>query len=139
MEKLNLNIPEAEVFYDKDRNYIKISFTDKANKVTPEEGFTITKKIFEHILELKPKFILIDHERLTFPYTSEFREKTTQEIVPMVIQTGTVEKIAYIMSKDIITKIGLQLMQEDLIKKDSGIERAFFQSVEEGEKWLFSK
>ncbi len=138
MEKLNLNIPEAEVFYDKDRDYVKILWTEAANRVTPEEGYQITKKVIEHILTLKPKYLLIDHQSLTFPYTSEFREKIAKEISPKVAAVGTIKKIAYIMSRDIITAIGLQLMQEDLTQSASFLKRAFFQSVEEGEKWLFT-
>ncbi len=138
MEKLNLNIPEAEVFYDKNRKYVKILWTEAANKVTPEEGLEITKKVIDYILELDPVYLLIDHQNLTFPYTKEFREGVAKDISPKVAARGTIKKIAYIMSRDIITTIGLQLMQEDLTQSASFLKRAFFQSVEEGEKWLFT-
>ena len=137
MEKLNLS-QYADIYYDKERDYIIIHWLNMANDLLPDEGFEQLKKIYEHILPLKPKYVLINVQDLLFPFTPSFMNRVSNELYPVILKAGTIKKTAYVISHEFAMKIGIELLNRKLYAFGDQIQRMVFESKQQAEDWLFS-
>ncbi len=136
MEHLDLS-RYADVSYDKSRGFIIIRLNSKASELLPDEGFEELKRIYDNILPLKPEYVMINLYDLLFPFTPAFMNRVANELFPVILQAGTIKRTAYVVSPDITTKIGLELLNRKLYSFGDQIKRRIFESEQEAEEWLF--
>ena len=136
MEHLGLSA-YADIFYDKERNFIIIRLNSSASGLLPDEGFEELKKIYSNILPLKPQYVMINLYNVLFPFTPNFMNRVSNELFPMILQAGTIKKTAYIVSPDFTTKLGVELLNRKLYAFGDQIKRRVFESEQEAENWLF--
>ncbi len=135
---LVFDLPEVKIYYDPDTQLAKILWTPAVAQYTIEEGIKLTRRVFDKLIEQKPRKVLQITKDIAYPFTEEYQEFVAKELTPRLVEMG-VEKIAYVLSRDIITSIGLEMLNEKALRQVGGkLKRAFFNEEDEAIKWLNS-
>ena len=136
--ELIFDLPEVKIYYDSQNQLAKILWTPQVSTYPIKEGIKLTRQVFDELLNIKPKKILQITKDIVYPFTEEYQEFVAKELTPRLVEIGT-EKIAYVLSKDMITSIGLQMLNEKAIRQvGAKLKRAFFNEEQEALKWLTS-
>ena len=134
--ELVFDLPEVKIYFDKDTELAKIYWTPQVSTYPIEDGIKLTRKVFDELLKLKPKRILQITKDIVYPFTEEYQQFVAKELTPRLIELGT-EKIAYVLSRDILTSIGLEMLNEKALRQVGGkLKRAFFNEEDQALKWL---
>ncbi len=119
------------------KKYLKIEWKEAVKNITTQEAIEYSRKAFRQIEKNHPKYILQDVSKVKFAYTPEYISWVVNELTPRLPDFG-VRKIVYVTSNDVMTKIGLELLNSLAQEKtDSVVKRKLTTSVKQGEMWLF--
>ncbi len=136
--ELIFDLPEVKIYFDKENELAKIHWTPQVSTFPVEEGIELTRKVFKEIAKVKPKRLLQITKDIVYPFTEEYQQFVAKELTPRIIELGT-EKVAYVLSRDILTTIGLKMLNEKALREVGGkLKRAFFNEEDEAIKWLIS-
>ncbi len=144
---------EFEVYYEKP--WARIKF-DKQNKILIVEFFTVTEdtnllpeideeeikefllKYVEAFMHYKTPKVLFDYTRLFMPLTDELSQWIIENVVKKTVANG-LKKLAQVYPKDIITKLGLEILVEKTLTDAPGPKRMLFEDTDQAYQWLLKE
>ncbi len=95
------------------------------------------KEIVHYIDSLQGKEVkgfLIDTRNYDFPMTDDVNTWLSENITPAMIKAG-VEKTAYVMPKEFVSRLGIELLI-DKVNAKGGIVRKVFEDFDQAFEWL---
>ncbi len=119
------------------KKYLKIEWKEAVKNITTQEAIEYSRKVFRQIEKNKPEYVLQDVSKVKFAYTPEYLNWVVNELTPRLPDLG-LKKIVYVTGSDILTQIGLELLNTMAQEKtDSVVKRKLVTSVKQAEMWLF--
>ena len=126
----------VEVIYNPYKKYLKFNWKSYVKQLTVSEAFEISKKVFNFIVKYKPKYFLQDISQISFAYTDEYINWVITEFSPYLSKLG-VKKIAYVVPCEIITKVGIEILNKLAQEKSKEVKRLVEENLAKAELWLF--
>ena len=103
--------------------------------ITENELFESLKFLSRYVEQYKPKRVLIDTKEVFFPITSEVSNWITSNITPKFLENH-VEKVAYVLPNDVLSRTGVEQFIEELFGKVKEISRMIFDDTQKAMDWL---
>ncbi|WP_027001750.1 STAS/SEC14 domain-containing protein [Hugenholtzia roseola] len=85
-------------------------------------------------LENRPTYVLGDMREMRYVVSPELQDWVNEEILPAVFGMGTIERVAFVVSADLIA----QLATEQIMEESTGanFNSRYFETREEAIAWL---
>ncbi len=96
----------------------------------------ICLEAYQTFFDLKPLYLLQNTLQVVYPVTEELQNWLTENIKKKVFIKLGIKKIAYLMPKDYLSQIGIELLIEKANLQSPGIKRKFFFDRQEAIDWL---
>ncbi len=131
----------------KKHKYYEINFDDKTKlvEIVWKRSILILdivdyKKVcleaYQHFFDLKPLYLLQNTLQVVYPVTEELQNWLTENITKKIFIKLGIKKIAYLMPKDYLSQIGIELLIEKANLQSPNILRKFFFDRQEAIDWL---
>lgn len=139
MEKL-FNNRFVEIFIDHKQQLLFNVWTEESNfkDLTFEKFKKILLEWQRLALEYKVKYTLTDARNLDVPFVPEWQDWIVVEVHTPLKQAGFLEKQAYILPKDFIANVSVNMTLEDSEESNPEIEVRRYIDIDEAKRWLLS-
>ncbi len=128
-----------QIYYDERNMLAEIYWLPTVEEVSISRGIELTNDVFKILVELRPKLLLQVVKEVVYTYTEEYQDYVANNLTPKAVEVG-IEKIAYVLSRDFITNLGLQMLNEKALRRvPDKIKRAFFYEENEARRWLLDR
>ncbi len=128
-----------QIFHDEYNALVEVYWLPTVEEVPIPEGIKLTNDVFEKLIEVRPKLLLQVVRDVVYTYTEEYQNYVANNLTPKAAEIG-IEKIAYVLSRDFITNLGLQMLNEKALRRvPEKIKRAFFYEEDEARRWLLDR
>ena len=134
----------------RDTEYYKILY-DEVNKLaeyvwkaaildlSEEDYKNILLDAYDLLFEFHPILLIQNMQDAIYPVTEAFQDWLAKNISKDRFEKSGVKKVAYVMPKDIISKIGLELLIERARSELPTIVRLYFDNLDEAKNWILKK
>ena len=125
-----------QIYYDVKNELVEIYWLPTVTEVSVEKGIELTQEVFDKLEEIRPRFLMQVIKDIVYTYTEEYQDYVANNLTPRAAEIG-IKKIAYVLSRDFITNLGLQMLNEKALRNvPDKIKRAFFYEENEARRWL---
>ncbi len=127
-----------DILVDQDKNILVYRWKETVLELNEEEYKKYFLDALKYLDEYKPKKVIQDSRIQVYPITEELQKWIMENITPKFIKAG-VEKIAYVMPEDFISKLALEQLVLKLISSRQEIKRLYFSDFDQAIKWAEEK
>lgn len=127
------------VLYNPDKDLIEVKWKPSILKLNIEEYEKVCAEAYEYLFTYKPKLLLQNTQDVIYPVTEELQNWLTENITKKIFVAVGIEKIAYIMPEDFLSKIGIEMLIEKANTQIPTISRMYFDNRPDAIEWLTKK
>lgn len=132
-----------------DDRYNKMYIDEEASihyHITKKDTMYMTEQEFRDMLmtykgsviENKPSLILIDNRELQFPISPDLQDWITQHVTIPIIQTGLTGKCCFVLPKELISKLSISQLSQEMSAAQNIMKLKYFADFEEAKNWLLA-
>ncbi len=127
----------AQVFFDEENKLMSSVYLPSSANVAEEEFRKHYMKLLDYIIELHPKYFLLDMRELRFVISDEMQQWLTEMLVKPIVDRG-LEKFAVVTDNDFFKDLIVRRFLDETkkVKEAEKVPSEFFESEEEAIKWL---
>jgi 6-pyruvoyl-tetrahydropterin synthase len=126
--------PNLIIEYDPENKMIITTWIVKDLNFTTEDFKRELMHYLDAVQGREVHSFLIDTREYNFPLTPEISQWIIENITPKLEQAG-VKKFAYVLPKEFVSRIGVELLIDEA-QKESKIIRRFFEDYDQAKQWL---
>ncbi len=127
------------IFYDANNELAEVVWKNSTEDLEIPNGFNQQiEQAHRDLLDIKPKYLLHNVRDAVFPFNPEVIQWISEKISKDLLVRLNVKKLAYVLSKDEISKLSLSLILSKGATVNPNIARAFFEERDKALNWLLS-
>ena len=127
-----------DILVSEDKKIMEVKWKKNIIELLEDEYKKVALEAFLHTFDIKPEFILQDTTEAVYPLTPDLQEWLLKNITEKIVQKVGVKKIAYLIPKDILTKLGLEQLINKANIEIKNIIRLYFDDYQKAIDWLRS-
>ncbi len=125
--------------FDSKNRFVEVVWKRSILILNIEEYKKVCLQAYEVFFDLMPQYLLQNTLQVVYPVTEELQNWLTENITKKIFIKIGLKKIAYLMPKDYLSRIGIELLIEKANLQSADIERKYFFDKNEAIKWLLSE
>ncbi len=127
-----------EIKLDRANNLIEIAWKSAIIELSEEEYKKMLIDVYSKLPEYNVDKLLQNTSDTVYPITPELQEWITQNISKPYLENGGIKKVAYIIPREFLTKLGVEQLVEKAQQETPSVVRYFFASYDKAREWLLS-
>jgi len=118
--------------YNKEKSLITITWKPATDKMSDTAFKAVLMEILDFIKVERPQFYLANTQHFLFTIIPDLQDWANEHFVHEIHQLG-VKKMGLVVSASLFAQVSIEQVLND---DGSGMQSAYFPSVEEAENWL---
>ncbi len=137
-------VPFGRILWDKKNKILIVEFVSTTKSsldeldITDDQIKDFLLVYLEAFMKYRPQKVLFDYSQLFLPITDEMTQWVIENIVKKTVANGLMW-LAQVYPRDVITKLGLEILVEKTISNAPGPKRMLFDDPEQAYQWLIEK
>jgi hypothetical protein len=123
----------ADLFFDKSQSYFLEVWKSATEDASGQDYIDFQLQKLEHAKKCLPQYFLCDTRNFLIVLTDELQEWTDKNVT-LFWDTTPLRKVAFLMSKEMISQLSLELTMDESSHKYG---YAYFADEKEATDWLF--
>ena len=127
-----------DILVSEDKKIMEVKWKKNIIELLEDEYKKVALEAFLHTFDIKPELLLNNTAEAVYALTSDLQEWLIKNIAEKILQKLGVKKVAYLIPKDILTKLGLEQLMDNANIELKNIISLYFDDYHKAIDWLRS-